>query len=119
MPMMHTDLDVWKTAIDLAVEVYTTTEKLPKEERYGLTAQMRRAASSIASNISEGAARDSSRDTRRFMLIARGSLKEVETQLLICGRLGFLSAGDVSRVEALTAKTGQLLNGIIRKYRES
>src|SRR5438105_3105906 len=117
--MMHTDLDVWKTAVDLAVEVYTTTKTLPRDERYGLTAQMRRAANSIASNISEGAARDSSRDTRRFMLIARGSLKEVETQLVICSRLGFLSANDVSRVEALAAKTGQLLNGMIRRYRES
>lgn len=117
--MMHTDLEVWKAAIDLAVEVYTTTENLPREERYGLTTQMRRAASSIPSNISEGAARDTKRDMRRFFLIARGSLKEVETQLILCERLRFLHTDDVSRVKALTAKTGKLLNGLIRKYRES
>jgi four helix bundle protein len=119
MPMMHTDLDVWKTAIDLAVEIYTTTERLPQEERYGLAAQMRRASSSISSNISEGAARDTRRDMRRFFLIARGSLKELETQVIICSRLRFLPASDISRVEALTAKTGQLLNGLIRRYRET
>lgn len=115
---MHTDLEVWKTAIDLAVEVYATTQNLPREERYGLAAQMRRAASSISSNISEGAARDTKRDMRRFFFIARGSLKEVETQVILCKRLGFLTASDVSHIEALTAKTGQLLSGLIRRYRE-
>jgi four helix bundle protein len=116
--MMHTDLDVWKTAIDLAVEIYATTEKLPREERYGLAAQMRRAASSISSNISEGAARDTKRDMRRFFFIARGSLKEVETQIIICSRLNFLPPSDIARIEALSAKTGKLLNGLIRRYRD-
>jgi four helix bundle protein len=116
--MMHTDLDVWKTAVELAVEIHATTQNLPREERYGLRAQMCRAATSIPSNISEGAARDTRRDIRRFFLIARGSLKELETQVIICGRLGFLTAEDIPRLEALTAKTVKLLNGMIRKYRE-
>jgi four helix bundle protein len=114
--MLHTDLDVWKTAIDLAVKIYTTTEELPKQERYGLMAQMRRAASSIASNIAEGEGRETRRETRRFLLIARGSLKELETQLIICRRLRYLEASEA--VDALVTKTGQLLNGTIRRFRE-
>src|ERR1700756_2768630 len=117
--MMHTNLEVWKSAVDLGVEIYRTTNELPQDERYGLTAQMRRAATSIASNIAEGAARDSRRDMRRFLLIARGSLKELETQIVFCRRLGYLGAEAVSGLDALTARTGQLLNGSIRRLGES
>jgi four helix bundle protein len=116
VPMLHTDLEVWKTAMDLAVKVYATTDELPKEERYGLAAQMRRAASSIASNIAEGEGRETRRETRRFLLIACGSLKELETQLMICRRLGYLEASEV--LDALMTRTGQLLNGTIRRFRE-
>ncbi|HEX7191985.1 MAG TPA: four helix bundle protein, partial [Thermoanaerobaculia bacterium] len=97
-------------------EIHVSTGNLPREERYGLTAQMRRAANSIASNIAEGEARETKRDRRHFLLIACGSLKELETQIIICRRLGYLGASEA--IDALTARTGRLLNGTIRRYGE-
>jgi len=85
----HHKLKVWQKAIDLVVEVYRVTEHFPKEEIYGLINQMRRAAVSIASNIAEGAARGSNAEFRKSLAIAQGSAAELETQVIIAGRLGF------------------------------
>ena len=85
----HQKLKLWQKAIDLVVEVYRVTENFPKEEIYGLINQMRRAAVSIASNIAEGAARGSNAEFRKFLAIAQGSAAELETQIIIAGRLGF------------------------------
>ncbi|MGB7572356.1 MAG: four helix bundle protein [Thermodesulfobacteriota bacterium] len=86
----HKDLDIWKLGIELVQEVYKTTVEFPKEEIYGLTNQMRRAAVSIPSNISEEAARSSKKEFIQFLYVALGSLAELETQAIISEKLGYL-----------------------------
>jgi four helix bundle protein len=83
----HKDMHVWNRAMDLTESIYKLTVALPSEERYGLSSQMRRAAISVPSNIAEGAARGSAADFIRFLMIARGSLSELETQLHLVRRL--------------------------------
>jgi four helix bundle protein len=85
----HHKLNVWQRAIDLVTDIYKLTEEFPKEEIYGLTSQMRRAAVSIPSNIAEGAARGSKAEFRKFLAIAQGSISELETQIIISSKLGF------------------------------
>lgn len=87
---MYQDLDVWKKSIELVKEIYLITNEFPQEERYSLTAQIRRAAVSIPSNIAEGAGRYSDKESARFMDITLGSISEVETQLIIAKELGFI-----------------------------
>ena len=106
----HKDLLVWQRAMLLAEAIYTVTKSFPKEERFGLVAQMRRAAVSVPSNIAEGAARRTQAEYVNFLHIARGSLAELETQALLAERLGLL------RFAALGeefARTGQLMNALI------
>ena len=86
----YRELIVWQKAMDLVEAIYRTTARFPKEELYGLTSQIRRAAVSIPSNIAEGQARNTTRDFLHFLAIAYGSLKEVETQVLIAERLGYI-----------------------------
>ncbi len=87
----YRDLLVWQRAVDLTVNVYALTATLPRHEAFGLTSQMQRAAVSIASNIAEGNARDSTRDYLRFLSMVMGSIAELETQLIICQRLALTS----------------------------
>jgi len=87
----HHELKAWQEAMELVKEIYRVTRDFPKEEIYGLVSQMRRAAVSIPSNISEGAARGGDREFIQFLIIARGSLSELETQLLISKDLGYLT----------------------------
>src|SRR5262245_57557728 len=86
----HEDLEVWKGAMAIAVEVYRLTGCMPKEEQFGLTAQIRSAAVSVPANIAEGAARSSSADFARCLAMAAGSLSELETELMLGRELGFL-----------------------------
>jgi len=86
----HHELQVWQEAMALVKEIYRITASFPKEEVYALTSQMRRAAVSIPSNIAEGAARNGDKEFLQFLAIARGSLSELETQLLIANDLGYL-----------------------------
>jgi four helix bundle protein len=92
--MDHKDLDAWKQAMNLVEGVYQLTRSFPKEEVYGLTAQVRRSAISIPSNLAEGSARRSTKEFANFLAIALGSLAELETQLLIAERLKYVSAED-------------------------
>jgi len=85
----HKDLDVWKQAITLVLEIYKLSSSFPKDETYGLIPQIRRAAVSIPSNISEGAARNSKKEFLNFLNFSLGSLAEVETQLIIAKRLSY------------------------------
>ena len=119
MKVVHyKDLTVWHKTIDLTTEIYRITKKLPKDELYGLTNQMRRAAVSIPSNIAEGNGRASTGDYVRFLTIARGSVAEVETQLYICVRLNYLSQEDIGVASSLLNEIEQMLNSMIKKLRD-
>jgi four helix bundle protein len=87
----YRDLDVWQRAMGLAKKIYVTTSRFPGDERFGLTSQMRRAAVSIASNIAEGHARSSTSEFIRFILIALGSVAELETQVILAADLKYLT----------------------------
>jgi len=106
----HKDLDVWKRSMDLVTEVYKLTQKWPVEEKYGLTAQLRRAAVSIPSNIAEGSARGSTADFSRFLNIAQGSLAEVETQLEIACRVDLVDRASLFTNEIISLR--RMLSGL-------
>lgn len=102
----------WQRAIELVEAVYLASRAFPIDERYGLTVQIRRAAVSIPSNIAEGQGRSTARDFDRFLAIAYGSLLEVETQILIAERLGYLDETSASPVLAIASEVGRLVNGL-------
>ena len=111
-PRRHHDLIAWQRAVDLVKAVYKLAESLPDSERFGLVSQMRRAAVSVPSNIAEGAARHSSKEFLQSLYIARGSLAEIETQLVLCRELGFVI--DVSALDQLISELFSILSGLIR-----
>ena len=111
----HHNLDVWKKAVDLSVRVYAATESFPKEEKFGLTQQIRRAAVSIAANIAEGAGRKSRREFSRFLSIAQGSKSEVETELLIAFRLGYIAEQEYRNLIVSLNEVGRMITGL-RNY---
>ena len=113
----HTELRAFELADEVAVLLYRVTARFPKEELYGLTSQMRRAAISIPSNIVEGCARDTQADYLRFLYIAFGSLRELHYQLDLSKRLGFLRDEDSSLIEPKIIETEKVLNGLIRALR--
>ena len=105
----HRDLVVWQKAMDLTVQVYRLTTRFPREEAYRLTAQVTRAAASIPANIAEGNARSSRRDYANFLAIAKGSLNETETFLLLAQRLGYLGASELAPTLQLITEIGKML----------
>jgi four helix bundle protein len=105
--------------MDLTLEVYRSTKTFPREETYGLVAQMRRAAVSVPSNIAEGKGRHSHRELTQFLLTARGSLLELETQALISERLGYLTKADAGELAKRSAEVGRLLNGLIHRFKDT
>ena len=111
--MNHKDLDVWKKSMELAELMYSVTKSFPESERYGLTSQMRRAAVFVPSNIAEGAARQSDKELIQFLMIALGSLSELETQYLLSIRLG-MTAED-NKVLDLIINVKKLILGL-RNY---
>ena len=108
----YRDLILWQKAMDLVELVYKVTTHFPQDELYGLRSQIRRAAVSVPSNIAEGEGRHSVRDFSRFLSIANGSRREVETQTLIARRLGYITAQDCEMVLALAAEVGRLRQGL-------
>ena len=108
----HHKLEAWNQAVELVTEVYRKTDSFPKEERYGLTSQIRRAAVSIPANIAEGAARFSSKEFARFLSNAQGSASELETELLIAHRLGYLDETNFSRLISQLERIGRLITGL-------
>ncbi len=110
--MNHKDLDVWKASIDFAVLLYEATKQLPKEESYNLTSQLRRAGTSIASNIAEGAARNGDKEFIQFLYIALGSLAEAETQLIIAEKLGYI--GQTESLFERISSLKQMILGLIK-----
>lgn len=109
----YRDLIAWQKAMDLAIMVYKVTAKFPREELYGLTAQLRKSGVSVPSNIAEGQGRRSKREFLHHLSIAHGSLSEAETQLLIARRLDYLEKTELDDVMNVAAETGRLVNGLI------
>ena len=108
----YRDLVVWQKAMELAEGVYGATSTFPKEEIYGLTSQMRRAAVSVPSNIAEGHDRHSRGEYLLFVGHARGSLSELETQTILAARLGRLPPSYEQSLMELMSEVGRLLNGL-------
>ena len=90
----HENLDLWKKAIEFVVAVYRVTDDFPKDEKFGLTSQLRRASVSIVANVAEGAGRRSSKEFRQFLSHSQGSASEVDTELVIAHRLSYLTSTD-------------------------
>jgi four helix bundle protein len=111
------ELRVWQAAMKLAREVYRETAKFPKHELYGLTQQIRRAAVSVPSNVAEGKGRHSDKEFAHFLCNARGSLLELETQLILAEELEYLSAAEGKRLSVLTECVGRTLSGLINSLR--
>ncbi|HEX9988624.1 MAG TPA: four helix bundle protein [Chloroflexia bacterium] len=111
----YRELKVWEKAMDVVEAVYSVTRNWPREELYGLTSQVRRAAVSIPSNIAEGQGRASTKEFLHHLSIAYGSLLEVETQLLIAERLHYLQTDTIKDLLAGTAEVGRIINGLSRK----
>ena len=113
----HRDLIVWQKAMHLAVAIYRATAELPRVEMFGLTAQLRKAALSIPSNLAEGSARRTSADFLSFLHIARGSQAEVDTQLRLAMALGYLTDRTANELLAQTEEVGRLLTALIHGIR--
>jgi len=118
MVSSYRDLTVWQRAMELVEVVYRLTGRLPATETYGLASQLQRAAVSLPSIIAEGHARESTREYLRYLLIVRGSLAELETQLLLCERLRLLSADDIAPALAISDEIGKMLRGLQRSLNE-
>ena len=114
----YLDLEVWQAAMDLAEDIYRATKNFPKEELYILTSQLRRASISIPSNIAEGKGRSSDKDLLQFLNYSRGSLFEIETQIALARRLAYVDAVQAQNLLRQTARVGQLLNGLMRAFRQ-
>jgi len=108
----HEKLDAWQQSMRLVKMTYLATQAFPADERFGLTAQMRRAAVSVPSNLAEGSARNSKKEMAQFIGIAKGSLSELETQALISAELGFLAPQH--EVFSQLERVAQLLSGLYR-----
>ena len=111
----YKDLIAWQKAMDLVQLVYQATKQFPKEELYGLTNQLRRAAVSVPSNIAEGQARKSTAEFRNFLSIARGSLAEVETQLIIAERLNYISPTQLHEILSLQTELAKMTNVLMSR----
>lgn len=113
----YKELIVWQKSIDLVEAVYKITENFPKNESFGLTSQMRRAAISVASNIAEGRNRGTRKDFVQFLRMALGSASELETQIIICKRIPPLSKYDYQLLENLLTEIIKMLNSMIKKLK--
>jgi four helix bundle protein len=118
MTKNYADLIVWKKAMTLVTEIYRITRELPKEELFGLTSQLRRAAVSIPSNIAEGQGRLSKGEFRVFLGNARGSLSELETQIILCKNLDYIAEQEAARLLEMASEVGRILNGLIASMKK-
>ena len=111
----YRDLDVWNESMSLAADIYEMTRTFPREEMFGMTSQMRRASVSVAANIAEGYGRQQTKPFIQFLRISQGSLKEVETLLLLAERVGLVS-GEAARIALERCqRIGKMLVGLVRK----
>jgi four helix bundle protein len=116
--MGYKELIVWQPAMELVVEIYRGSEGFPREETYGLVAQMRRAAVSIPSNIAEGKGRYTQKEIAQFLINARGSLLELETQIQIANRLAYMKGQETEELTRRCSEVGRLLNGMITHFKQ-
>ncbi len=112
----YKDLIVWQKSMDLVEEVYRLLKDLPVEERFALTDQMRRAVISIPSNIAEGHGRQTEKEFKQFLSISKGSASEIETQLLICDRLGYLTESQIAKALSLCQEIRKMLMKLIQTF---
>ena len=110
--MYYKDLEAWKKSVDLVTDIYEITKIFPEDEKFGLVSQMRRATISIPSNIAEGSARNSDKEMVRFLDVSLGSIAELETQMIISQKLGYINQTDI--YEKINS-TAALINGL-KKY---
>ncbi len=115
MSSHHKNLIVWQKSMKLVTELYHTTSYFPKEEIYGITSQIRRAAVSIPSNIAEGYGRKHDKELLRFLSVALGSATELETQLIICREINYLSADKFEELNGLNMEVIRMLSRLIEK----
>ncbi len=108
----HENLEVWKRAVEFVVTVYEKTKNFPTEEKFGLTSQIRRAAISIPTNIAEGAGRKSNKEFLNFLSIAQGSSSEVETELLIAAKIGYLDENSYLLLKEEIDNIGRMMIGL-------
>jgi four helix bundle protein len=113
----YQDLKVWQLGIEITKDVYRLTATFPDAEKYGLISQLRRCAVSVPSNIAEGHSRDSQQELLRFCAIAKGSLAELETQLIIAKELCFGNPTEIDRLLDLVSEEGRMLSGLRRSLR--
>ena len=113
----YKELEVWQKSVNLAIETYRMAKKFPNEERFGLTAQVQRATTSVPANIAEGWGRGSTKEYIQFLLIARGSLMELETHLIIAHQLDYLSKDELEQLQKEIENIGKMLNRLIQTLR--
>ena len=106
------ELKVWQKAIELSVLVYKATKSFPPDERFGLISQLNRCSSSISSNIAEGAGRNNPKEFRHFLGIAQGSCYEMESQLILSSKIGFLSNEKLTEFETIINEVNRMLHGL-------
>ena len=115
----HRDLKVWNNSINLVTTVYKITNDFPKEEMFGITSQMRRAAVSIPSNIAEGAARNSTKEFNNFLSIALGSASELETQILISRNLNYLNSNNSEKLLNDLNEIQKMIQGLMKNLKST
>ena len=113
----YKELQVWQKAVSLVTEIYKTTHAFPADERFGLTSQIRRSVTSVPANIAEGWGRGSTKEYVQFLIIARGSLLELETHLIVSGNLGYLGQLQVTSAQKQIDEIGRMINSLIRSLR--
>jgi four helix bundle protein len=113
----HEKLDVWKKAIQLVIAIYRVTDEFPKDERFGLISQLRRAAISIPANIAEGAGRNSYKEFLYFLSNSQGSASEVETELLIANELSYLEQSRYTELMSSLDEIGRMITGLSQHLR--
>ena len=113
------ELIVWQKSMDLAETVYKTVRSFPKEEIYGLSDQMRRAVVSIPSNIAEGNQRKTTKEYIHFLFVSKGSLGELETQIMLSGRLNYITNEQMNALLSDCQNVGKLLNGLVNSLQNS
>ena len=114
----HKDLEIWKIAIDMVTKIYAITKEFPKEEIYGLTNQIRRAAVSVPSNIAEGAGRSSNKEFLQFLYYAKGSLSEIETQLIIAHNLCYINDMQKQEIDDILSSLFKMSYGLIQSIKQ-